>query len=188
VRGINYRTDHNTGCNVYFPKCITIAVLLAILQSGDLRGQQFPRASGVSPGSGSFGVGFVVGEPTGFSAKYWTQSSRAWDFALGASFYSDFRFHGTYLFHIDAFNHQRVPLHYGIGLSVVGKGERAVFLGGNRVKHRTEAGIGPRASLGISFLPRSAPFDMFIELGATLFVIRPVGVEADLLLGGRYYF
>jgi hypothetical protein len=188
VQKVNNRTHHNKGFNVSFTKIITVILIIIVFQISELRGQQFPRASGVSPGSGTFGLGFVVGEPTGFSAKYWTRGTRAWDFALGASFYSDFRFHGTYLFHVDAFNHQRVPLHYGIGLSVVGKGERAVFLGGNRVKHRTEVGIGPRASLGISFLPRSAPFDMFVELGATLFVIRPVGIEADLLLGGRYYF
>ncbi len=169
-------------------RIIFIITLLLIVSSSNLLSQQFARASGPSPGSGLFGLGVVVGEPTGFSAKYWTRSDRAFDFALGASFYSDFRFHGTYLFHVDAFDYQRIPLHYGIGVSVVGKGERTVVVGRNTVTRRSDLGIGPRGSLGVSYLLPTAPFDIFLELGATLFVIRPVGLELDLLVGTRFYF
>jgi hypothetical protein len=169
-------------------RSLLYAIITLCIFTSQALSQQFPRASGPSPGRGLFGLGVVVGEPTGFSAKYWTRSDRALDFALGASFYSDFRFHGTYLYHIDAFNYQRVPLHYGIGISLTGKGERTVVLGRNTVTRRNELGLGPRGSLGISYILPSAPFDMFIELGATLFVIRPAGLELDLLVGTRFYF
>ncbi len=169
-------------------RLIFIALVLSLLSSSNLFGQQFPRSSGPSPGSGLFGIGVVIGEPTGISAKYWTRSHRAWDFALGASFYSDFRFHGTYLFHVDAFNHQRVPLHYGVGLSITGKGDRTVVVGRNTVTRRSELGIGPRGSLGVSYLLPSAPFDLFLELGATFFVVQPTGLELDILIGTRFYF
>jgi len=151
-------------------------------------GQQFPSASGPTPGSGLFGIGLVFGEPTGISAKYWTRGDRALDFALGASFYSDFRFHGTYLFHVDAFDYQRLPLHYGIGFSVTGKGERSMVVGRNTISHRSEVGIGPRGAFGVSYLLPSAPFDIFLELGATLFIVAPVGLELDILAGTRIYF
>lgn len=167
---------------------ILILGFIIVLSSEGALSQQFPQAKGPSPANGLFGLGVVVGEPTGVSAKYWTKSHRAFDFALGVSYYSDFRFHGTYLFHVDAFNHQRMPLHYGIGVSIAGKGERVMVVGRNTVMHRGELGIGPRGSLGISYLLPSAPFDLFLELGATLFIVRPVGLELDLLLGTRYYF
>lgn len=165
-----------------------LIIILMLVAASGAKGQEFPRATGPSPAGGLFGLGVVVGEPTGFSAKYWTRSDRALDFALGASFYSDFRFHATYLFHVDAFNHQRVPLHYGIGLSLTGKGDRSVVVGGGSVTRRSELGIGPRGSLGVSYLLPNAPFDLFLEIGATLFVVRPAGLELDLLVGTRFYF
>ncbi len=168
-----------------------ILFLLIVVMFGsniEAVGQQFPRASGPSPRSGLFGLGVVVGEPTGLSAKYWTRSNRALDFALGASYYSDFRFHATYLFHIDAFNYQRFPLFYGIGISITGKGNRTVVLGRNTITRRGELGMGPRGALGVSYLLPSAPFDLFFEIGATLFVVQPVGLELDLLIGTRFYF
>jgi hypothetical protein len=169
---------------------IRTGFLIAMLAVGplSLSSQDFPRAEGITPGQGLFGLGFIIGEPTGFSAKYWTSGTRALDFALGPSFYGDFRFHGMYLYHVDAFDYQRAPLHYGIGISIAGKGGRGAFIGEHRADHRNEIGIGPRGSLGVSFMPRSAPFDIFVEIGATLFIIRPVGMDIDASIGARYYF
>jgi len=169
-------------------RILFLLIIVTVLGKVEAVAQQFPRASGPSPSRGLFGLGVVFGEPTGLSAKYWTRSSRALDFAFGASYYSDFRFHGTYLFHIDAFNAQRFPLYYGAGLSVAGKGNRSVVVGRNTVTRRGELGLGPRGALGISYLFPSAPFDVFLEIGATMFIIQPVGLELDLLLGTRFYF
>jgi len=36
--------------------------------------------------SNGFGLGVILGEPTGISAKYWTSSSTAFDFIVGYSF------------------------------------------------------------------------------------------------------
>ena len=49
-----------------------------------------------------FGLGVVLGEPTGISAKYWLTSGGALDFGLGYSFTSSnsvFDFYADYVFH-----------------------------------------------------------------------------------------
>jgi len=49
-----------------------------------------------------FGLGVVLGEPTGISAKYWLSSGTALDFGLGYSFTSSkslFDFYADYVFH-----------------------------------------------------------------------------------------
>jgi hypothetical protein len=52
--------------------------------------------------SRGFGLGIILGEPTGISAKYWTGSTTALDFGLGYSFEKNSRMHlhADYLFHV----------------------------------------------------------------------------------------
>ncbi|RPI72766.1 MAG: hypothetical protein EHM47_07515, partial [Ignavibacteriales bacterium] len=77
-----------------------------------------------------FGIGLILGEPTGLSAKLWTSKENAFDFGLGVSVGGDrisfkgkynrgsrVHFHMDYLWH--SFNAisstERFPLYYGIG-------------------------------------------------------------------------
>lgn len=77
-----------------------------------------------------FGMGLILGEPTGLSAKLWTSKINAFDFGLGVSVGGDrishkgnydksgrIRFHMDYPWH--SFNAisstERFPLYYGIG-------------------------------------------------------------------------
>ena len=89
----------------------------------------FAAQGSLAQGSG-FGLGLIIGEPTGISAKYWTSSVNAFDFGLGWSiggdrigkykgFYdggSRIHFHMDYLWH--SFNaihsSERFPLYYGL--------------------------------------------------------------------------
>ncbi len=154
----------------------------------EVKGQDFPAATGFSPERGVFGAGVIVGEPTGLSAKYWTSSDKAWDFAFGASFFTDFRLHATRLWHIDVFDNQRVPLHYGIGVSLAGKSGRIAEFRGGSPRHRDRIGIGIRGSVGVSYLVPTAPFDLFAEIGGVLVVFPPAALDIDLSVGVRYYF
>ncbi len=79
----------------------------------------------------NFGVGVIIGEPTGFSAKLWTSNYTAFDFGLGWSMGGDrigkydgyydggsrVHVHMDYLWHsFEAIRStERFPLYYGVG-------------------------------------------------------------------------
>ena len=67
-----------------------------------------------------FGIGVIIGEPTGLSAKYWLNDIKAVDFGLAYSFvrkHSAVSLHADYLYH--AFDviksNYRIPIYYGFG-------------------------------------------------------------------------
>jgi len=139
-----------------------------------------------------FGAGIILGEPTGISAKYWTSGSNSLDFGLGwfnqyvpvrggsgGYYFSGTRFqmHTDYLWHsFDAIrSSERFPLFYGVGaLLASGGGDPAVF--------------GVRGVFGISWMPRSTPLDIFIELAPTLQLTPATGLVMGAGFGGRYFF
>ena len=137
-----------------------------------------------------FGIGLILGEPTGISAKLWTSKENAFDFGLGFSEGGDrisyngtydngsrVHFHMDYLWHsFDAINStERFPLYYGIGGRInSGAGYDASF--------------GIRGVFGISWLPRSTPIDVFCELVPVLQLTASAGFGLDAGLGIRYFF
>jgi hypothetical protein len=166
-------------------RVLLIGVIL-LLSGATVHAQDFPRAEGIQPAHGVFGVGLIIGEPTGLSAKYWLGSARAVDFALGASFFTNFRLHGTYLHHVNVFDNQRAPLYYGIGASIAGRSGRVAEFGTDT--RRDRIGLGVRGAIGVSYLVPTAPFDAFIEFGSVLIVFPPAALDIDLSIGVRYYF
>lgn len=137
-----------------------------------------------------FGLGIMVGEPTGLSAKLWTSPVNAFDFGLGVGLGGDrikyegdynnsgrLHFHMDYLWH--SFNaissNESFPLYYGIG-------GRYNSGGGY------EGSLGVRGVLGIAWFPHATPIDVFIEL-VPVFQITPLtGLGIDAGLGVRYFF
>jgi hypothetical protein len=138
----------------------------------------------------AFGLGVIVGEPTGLSAKLWTSSTNAFDFGLGWSiggdrigrnniYYSGSRvhFHMDYLWHsFDAIQStERFPLYYGIGGRInSGAGYDAAF--------------AVRGVFGIAWMPHNAPVDVFLELVPSLQFTSSSNFAIDAGLGARYYF
>ncbi len=137
-----------------------------------------------------FGLGFILGEPTGLSAKLWTSKENAFDFGLGVSVGGDrishqgnydgrsrIHLHMDYLWHsFNAINStEKFPLYYGIG--------GRYNSGGNY-----EGSFGVRGVFGIAWFPRSTPIDVFVEL-VPVFQITPLaGLGIDAGLGIRYFF
>ena len=139
----------------------------------------------------SFGLGVIVGEPTGISAKLWTSPGNAFDFGLGWSIGGDRigKFKGTYdggsriHFHMDYLWHafdairssERFPLYYGIGGRVnSGAGY--------------DASIAVRGVIGIAWMPRQTPLDVFLEVVPSLQLTSSTGFGLDAGIGARYYF
>ena len=137
-----------------------------------------------------FGLGFVVGEPTGISAKYWTSSQNAFDFGLGWSVGGDridysgvkdnssrIHFHMDYLWHSFSAirSTERFPLYYGIG---------GRFNSGGGY----DSSFGIRGVFGIAWLPRDTPLDVFVEVVPVLQLTHSTGFGMDAGLGMRFFF
>lgn len=141
--------------------------------------------------SKKFGLGFIVGEPTGISAKLWVSNANALAFGLGWSvegyrfdgFDSDYgnvtrtHFHVDYLWH--SFNAigsgGQFPLFYGIG---------------GRINLGTEYNgtFAVRGVFGIDWLPRNTPLDVFLEIVPTLNLVSSTGFGIDAGFGLRVFF
>ncbi len=139
----------------------------------------------------TFGLGFIVGEPTGISAKLWTTPTTAFDFGLGLSLGTDrisnydgiynggtrLHFHMDHLWHsLDAISAgERFPLYYGIG------GRINTGAGYN-------SSLAIRGVVGVAWMPIETPIDLFLELVPSLQVTSSTGLTVDAGIGMRYYF
>jgi hypothetical protein len=138
-----------------------------------------------------FGLGVIIGEPTGISAKLWTSQVNAFDFGLGWSMGGDrigsyngtynngtrAHFHMDYLWHLFDTVHstEHFPLYYGVGGRInSGAGY--------------DASIAIRGVFGIAWLPHHTPIDIFLELAPSLQLTSSAGFGIDAGFGIRYYF
>lgn len=131
-----------------------------------------------------FGLGIIIGEPTGVSAKLWTSQRTALDFALGWSFVDNnhddsgdnIHFHMDYLWHSFNAIHsaERFPLYYGIG--------------GRFNSHKDEGSLAIRGVFGIAWMPHETPIDIFLEVAPSLELTPSTGFGIDAALGFRFYF
>lgn len=161
---------------------------------------------------GKFGLGFIVGEPTALSAKYWTSGTTALDFGFGwglgygryddrcweigyynrhqsycddrGYYYGDDRYgyrglhlHADYLFHNFTLirSPESFPIYYGPGVNL------------NFWSHGGPQ-LGLRGVVGIAWMPRTKPFDVFLELAPVLQLFPGTWVDINAGLGGRFYF
>jgi len=133
--------------------------------------------SGFAQSSG-LGAGLVVGEPTGFSAKYWLSQTTALDGTVAWSFQNN----GTLYLHADFLNHYfdiiqvesgKMPLYWGFGAKVV--------LAGDPI-------LGGHVPLGIAYLFDNAPLDIFLEVRPGLNIFPSTQFDMTGGIGVRYYF
>jgi len=139
----------------------------------------------------AFGIGVIIGEPTGISAKLWTSRVNAFDFGLGWSIGGDrigkfngsynggsrFHFHMDYLWHsFDAIHSdERFSLFYGLGGRInTGAGY--------------DGSLAVRGVFGIAWLPQKTPIDVFFELVPSLQLTSSIGFGIDAGIGIRYFF
>lgn len=130
--------------------------------------------------AGSFGLGPMIGEPIGLTAKLWLSPKTAIDAGAGWSFVDPdgFQLHGDFLFHkFDLFHPARgqLPLYFGVGGRV-----KFVEHGDNR------AGI--RVPVGLSYLLPTSRLEVFAEVAPILDVAPTTSLEWNGGVGVRYYF
>ena len=130
--------------------------------------------------AGDQGVGIMVGNPSGFSYKYFLDNNVGIDGAFGVD-QGDADAHVTLLYHdfdvwkrTPAFQNVNgdMPLYFGVG-------PRALFA------HDTEFGL--RFVVGTSFFPANTPWEIFGELAPVLRFTPSTGGDFDFAVGLRYY-
>ena len=127
-----------------------------------------------------FGVGVIVGEPTGISLKGWLNSINAIDAGLAWSFHrqTSFDLHADYLWHsFHVFQtRERIPLYYGIGARI------------KTARNGADARFGARVVLGVAYLFRDAPVDLFLEVAPIVDIAPATELDGNAGFGVRFYF
>lgn len=125
-----------------------------------------------------FGLGIILGEPTGISGKYWTSSRNAIDGGLAWSFrnHGYFHAHADYLWHFSDLSQTRERFVPYIGI-------------GGRIGAESEsARLGVRIVGGIAFLPRNTPLDIFLEIAPILDLAPATEMRLNGGIGIRFFF
>jgi len=136
---------------------------------------------GVTPAAAQdrgFGLGIILGDPTGVSLKSWTGRRTAIDAAAAWSFDRDrsLHLHADYLIHdfnLIKTRTGRLPVYYGIG---------------GRIRFEDKTRVGIRIPVGMCYIFERTPLDIFVELGPVFDVIPRTEVTVAGFLGLRYYF
>jgi hypothetical protein len=121
------------------------------------------------------GVGVIVGDPMGGTAKLWLNDTVAVDFGVGLS--GDAALWGDVLWH--AFDLLPQPP----------QGRLGMYVGmGPRVEAADDTEFGLRTMLGLTWrLPRH-PIELFAEAGPVFRLTQGGHVDADGGVGVRFYF
>ncbi len=143
------------------------------------------------PEGRDFGFGLIVGEPTGLTGKYWTNSRNALEFNVGSSFFGRPRIDVDYLWHFNAFRTSIVKLYAGVG-GIMGFGEGNSFWyewRNGRFYYRTGNDIGLAISglIGINVIPRDTPLEIFLDAGILIGMAPDFGSAGELAFGIRFY-
>jgi len=129
---------------------------------------------------GKFGIGVVVGAPTGLSVKYWSTSREALQGYAGGGF-GGVALGVDYLFHSNAFDNANMPFYYGPGAFI-----GSASIGGPRYD-RNSLGLGFRFMFGADYLFPRDPFDIAFEVGPALVLSPVVGLGLEAGLAFRFY-
>lgn len=130
------------------------------------------RAQGTG---GDFGIGVMLGEPTGISVKSWLTDNTAFDVGAAWSIAGQgeaLHMHADYLRHSWFPQNPQLAFYYGIG---------------GRVLFADDAKAGVRAPLGLSYLFEELPFDLFMEAVPIIDVHPEVRLAGNGAVGIRYY-
>ena len=132
-----------------------------------------------------FGLGLIVGEPTGMSFKYWFDRERAIDGAAAWSYSENdsLQLHADYLIHnYDVFDTRELPFYCGLGARLKFKEDD----GRGRNEHHDLFGI--RIPLGVTYVFNEAPVDLFFEVVPVLDLAPDVDLDLNAAVGLRIYF
>ena len=126
----------------------------------------------------NFGVGIILGEPSGICVKLWLGSSNALDMAAAWSFkgndhlllQADYVWHS---FNLISVSSGKLPIYFGIG---------------GRVLLADDPLIGVRVPIGLDYMFSNAPVDIFLEFVPILNLAPATEFDFGGGIGARYWF
>jgi len=138
----------------------------------------FPAVVKGKGSNNGWGIGVILGEPTGISLKLWTGGTTAFDAAAAWSFRNQDKLH----LHLDYLVHNyklikvesgKLPVYYGIG---------------GRVKFEDDTRVGVRIPVGLCYQFANHPIDIFLEVVPVLDVAPETHFDVNASIGARYFF
>lgn len=159
-------------------------VALAIFGAVTLAASPAEARPGGGPG-GDFGVGLMVGEPTGVSLQLGlggpmglARVGTALNFAIGLDLLEDNGFYGhvDYIWMLDRLiqgGKVSIPFYVGLGAFVADRGGTA---------------LGARMPFGAQLEFQTAPVQIFAEIALRLLLIDDVDLDVGGAIGFRYFF
>lgn len=129
--------------------------------------------------AGDLGVGFMIGQPVGVTAKKWTSSSQAIDAGAGWSIGRNphFSLHSDYLWHKEnaLYFQDSTPLDLYFGA-------------GGRLNFDDEIELGVRLPIGLAYFFSDRGAEAFLELAPVMNLVPDTSLELNALVGLRIYF
>lgn len=137
-------------------------------------------ATAESARRGPFGLGIIVGEPTGLNGKLFINGSNAIEAAVAWSLRGDNDLHVQvdYLYHryrALRVESGRLPLFFGLGGRVA-------------LRENRDDLVGIRIPVGLAYEFEDAPFDVFVQIVPLLELIPDTEFELEGALGARFWF
>lgn len=130
------------------------------------------------PQNERIGAGIIVGEPTGLSFKYWLTEKTALDAGFAWSFVDE-----------NAFQIQADYLIHNFSLIKVSEGKLPFYFGiGGRLKLSHDVILSVRVPLGLAYIFRDEPIDIFLEIVPILDLLPKTDFTISAAIGGRYFF
>ena len=147
----------------------------------------FSESFAQRPQGKNFGFGIILGEPTGGTLKFFSQTNNAFVVDFGASYFGSPRIGVDYLWQFNAFNSNIANLYAGAG-GTLGFGKGSGFYYKDKyIRTTSNVGLGARGVFGINIIPRRTPLEFFFEFGVLLGVAPDFSSSADVGLGMRFY-
>lgn len=172
----------------------TLSVLFTISIISSAHAAPTTQSSATFPNlTNRFGLGFIVGEPTAITGKYWVEQNLAFDMGLSFFVGSHLLVYGDYLWHSpglfgrsNRFVSQLNPyMGIGAGFYIWSDRERPP---GWRDERGTGVGLYARVPFGIEWSPGYPPLGVYLEIVPAVAVVPGIDVSFDGGLGIRYYF
>jgi hypothetical protein len=162
---------------------LAIAVLIPVVAEADRDDDNIER--GVE--KGTFGIGLIIGEPTGLCGKLYLKDDQAIQAAVGGAFigggvqvHADYVFHPAILQSKDSF----------VLAAYIGPGAR--FIQYSNGREASFFALGLRAVGGLLFDFKEVPLDAFVEVAGVFEYAfednEGAGIALNAGAGVRYYF
>jgi hypothetical protein len=169
----------------------SVGMLTALVGEPSAAARPRPRHKSFSANK-NFGLGLMIGAPTGLAGKYYLSDDTALDFGVGA--YYRYRYDSALHIHVDYLWHPAVlatadpfilPIYFGIGGRVLEHGR-------NGNKYDEHLHLGVRAPVGLLMDFNRVPLDIFFELALVFDIVVDSAdhgyVDLNGAVGARFYF